>query len=280
MIAATSFTAVGNSVVSFLLPGQRASYTVTGGMVGTLVLEEVGRSDQTTTLTNVAGTAVSLTGNGSGVVANDTQKSKKIRFRCTAFTSGTGSATLTDLASDTCAVGLGTVQAVTGLSAVERGAPDGSIHQTTLRFDGVPVTVADTAQGVGTKIYAFPAGRILILGATGTLAMTTTSVLASTLKTGVSCRWGLGTTTQANATLATTEQDLIPVTTVTASATINISGATANAALAASAQFDGTATSKNAFLNVSVVTATDIDADATVLLSGFATMTWVNLGDY
>lgn len=165
-----------------------------------------------------------------------------------------------------------------GVVATERG--DGIIHQTLLTLTAQPVTMADATQGGGVKIYDFPEGRISILGATGSLAMTTTSALASTLNASKTCQWGVGTTTQANTTLATTEQDLIPNTAWTSGATINVANTATNGALAASAQFDGTGTAKDAYLNLAVAGATDIDGDATVTVTGTVLITWINLGDY
>lgn len=74
------------------------------------------------------------------------------------------------------------------VTAVEHG--DGNVHTTTLVFGNTPITVRDTEQGGGVKVYDFPAGRILILGAVGNMQFATTSVLADTLNAGVSCRWG------------------------------------------------------------------------------------------
>lgn len=163
------------------------------------------------------------------------------------------------------------------VKATEYGT--GVVHQTVLNFAATPLTLRDTEQGGGVKVYDFPAGRILVLGAVGSVAMTTTSELASTLNAGVTCNWGLGTTTQANGTLATTEQDIIPTTNITSSATINVAGAAAAGQLAASAQFDGTGTAKDVYLNIGVAGATDIDGNATVTVTGSATITWINLGD-
>lgn len=172
----------------------------------------------------------------------------------------------------------GTIASTTGLTGLELG--DGILHQTVFTFAAVPLTIADATVGVGSKIYDFPEGRIYIVGATGTMAFTTTSVLASTLNASVSCRWGVGTTTQVNATLATTEQDILPVTTFTSSATINVANTATTAALASPAVFDGTGTAKDAFFNISVPTATDIDADATVTCTGNVIISWIFLGDY
>ena len=174
-------------------------------------------------------------------------------------------------------VGAGIVPAaVSGtVSAAEYG--DGTFHQTVLTLTNVPVTMRDTEQGGGVQIYDFPMGRITELGAAGTIAVTTTSELASTLNTGVTCNWGLGSVTQANATVATTEQDLIQVTAFTASATIDIAGADSTGVGAGVlASWDGTSTAINAFLNLAVAGATDIDADATVTVSGTIKITWVN----
>lgn len=155
---------------------------------------------------------------------------------------------------------------------------DGTFHQTVFTLAAVPVTMRDTEQGGGVKIYDFPLGRIQRIGATGTIAVTTTSVLADTLNTGVTCNWGVGSTTQASATVATTEQDFVNVTAFTSSATINVAGANATGVGAAVlASLDGTSTAVDAFLNLAVALNTDIDGDASVTVSGTIKITWVNL---
>lgn len=167
-----------------------------------------------------------------------------------------------------------------GAVAVEWG--DDVLHQTVITLTDLEVALSDANVGGGTKIYDFPEGRILILGAVAKVNFTTTSTLSSTLNAGVTLSWGVGTvqtTTQGSGTLATTQQDIIPATAATASATIDVAGADASAALAASAQFDGTATPKDAYLNIGVPTATDIDGDATVDVNGTVTITWAYLGD-
>lgn len=162
------------------------------------------------------------------------------------------------------------------VTATEGGT--GVVHQTTLTLAATPITMRDTEQGGGVKVYDFPEGRILVLGATASIAVTTTSVLADTLNGGVTCNWGVGTTTQASATVATTEQDIVQVAAFTSSATVNVPGATATGA-GVLAAFDGTATAKDAYLNLAVAGAGDIDANATVTVNGTITMTWINLGD-
>lgn len=175
-------------------------------------------------------------------------------------------------------VGAGVIPAAVAstVSVVEHG--DGTFHQTAFTFTDVPITMRDTEQGGGVLIYTFPVGRIERLGATGTIAVTTTSELSSTLNTGVTCNWGVGSVTQANATVATTEQDFVQVTAFTASSTIDVAGADATGVgLGVLASLNGTSTAIAAFLNLAVAGATDIDADATVTVSGVAKLTWVNL---
>jgi hypothetical protein len=150
----------------------------------------------------------------------------------------------------------------------------GVVNKTVLTFTALPITMRDTEQGGGVKVYDFPAGRIAFLGAVGSIAVTTTSVLADTLNAGVTCNWGIGSTTQASATLATTEQNIIQVAAFTSSATINVAGAAAAGFGAATAL----ASPVDAYLNLAVAGATDIDANATVTVTGTATIYWVNLG--
>lgn len=155
---------------------------------------------------------------------------------------------------------------------------DGVFHQSVFTLTALPITMRDTEQGGGAQIYNFPLGRIFRLGGTATIAVTTTSTLASTLNAGVTCNWGVGSTTQASATVATTEQDFVNVTAFTASATIDVAGANATGVgPAVLASLDGTSTAVDAFLNLAVAGATDIDADATVTVTGTIKITWVNL---
>lgn len=174
--------------------------------------------------------------------------------------------------------GAGSVPAAVApyVSVVENG--DGTFHQSVFTLTALPITMRDTQQGGGVKIYDFPLGRIQRMGATGTIAVTTTSVLADTLNTGVTCNWGVGSTTQASATVATTEQDFVNVAAFTASATIAVAGASAaGVGAAVLASLDGTSTAVDAFLNLAVALNTDIDADATVTVTGTVKITWVNL---
>jgi hypothetical protein len=126
------------------------------------------------------------------------------------------------------------------------------------------------------KIYDFPTGLITVLNASGSVSETTTSTLASTLNAGVTYNWGVGTTTQANGTLATTEQNIIGTTNGTASATINVEAAASSSITPLTlASFNGKSTAIDAFFNVGIATATDIDGDATTTWNGTITLAWM-----
>jgi len=176
--------------------------------------------------------------------------------------------------------GSGTAGTPTGATvSITQEQGIGVLHQTKINLNALPLTVRDTETGGGVKIFTFPAGRIQVLGAMAQVAFTTTSAIASTLNSGVTVNFGLGTVTQVSATLATTEQNILPTTDATSSATINIAGAEATGTATAVASFDGTSTSVPVYFNVGVASATDIDADATVTVSGDVILTWINLGD-
>lgn len=169
------------------------------------------------------------------------------------------------------------------VAVTELGA--GFMHQTLLTITNLPMTLVDANVGGGAKIYTFPEGNITVLGATATMAETTTSALASTLNASAVLSVGVGsviTTTQGGGTVTTTEQDIVNAFSVTASATIAVAGAAASGKITATTmlKYDGTTTPVAIYLNCQVPTATDIDADATTTWSGTVRITWVHNGDY
>jgi hypothetical protein len=173
---------------------------------------------------------------------------------------------------------VGTQAAITGLSVVHKQV--GFLRQSVFTLDNVAQTVVNGTEYQGTKLYDFPEGRVLVLGVTARLQQKTTSALASTLNASSTGAVSLGTVTASATTLATTMVDLLPSTAFTSSATVNVAGTAVGAALAASAQFDGTTTAKSMFLNSAFATTTDVDGDATITWSGTITVTHIDLGDY
>lgn len=174
----------------------------------------------------------------------------------------------------------GTVGSVPVSTVSAKHVQVGPFCVTTLTLDNVAQTVVNGTEYQGTKIYDFPDGRISVLGVTATLKQKTTSALASTLNASSTGAIALGTATASNVSLTSTMVDLLPSTAFTSSATVNVAGTAASAALAAAAQFDGTSTAKDMYLNTAYATTTDVDGDATQTISGTVVVTWINLGDY
>jgi hypothetical protein len=173
---------------------------------------------------------------------------------------------------------IGTLESVTGLTASHSRI--GPLYQSVFTLTDVAQAVANGTEYQGTKLFTFPAGRIAVLGVTASLAQKTTSTLASTLNASSTGALGLGTAAASATTLADAMVDLLPSTAFTSSATINVAGTAVGAALAASAQFDGTTTAVPVYLNSAYATTTDVDGDATQTWTGTITVSWISLGDY
>lgn len=165
----------------------------------------------------------------------------------------------------------------TGVAATEGG--NGIVQSTTLTFTNAAVTLADEAGVVaygGLKVYDMPAGNIVVLGAVSDLALTLSAA-------GVNADWdgdfGVGTVTASNnATLSSTEQNIIPT---TATPQAVSSATTADGESTAVAVIDGTATAADIYLNFLV---DDADHDVTstptnIVVNGTLKLFWMNLGD-
>ncbi len=175
--------------------------------------------------------------------------------------------------------GAGSVPALTGVAVTESGV--GPFKKTVITFTNHALAMVDAAGVVayaGRKVYDFPAGSIKIFGAVLDLDLTKSSA-------GVIAAWdgdiSVGTVTASNnATLSTTEQDIVP-TTATPQAVAGVT--TGNARNAADiTPFDGTTTAVDVYVNILV---DDADHDVTttpcnLILNGTLTIHWANLGDY
>jgi hypothetical protein len=168
--------------------------------------------------------------------------------------------------------------AVTGIGSTIGLASSGDVVQQTVLFlDHTPITtVGATGVGFGSVLLgAFPAGRILLLGTTVSLAfpiISTEGDLANTADGDF-----------AMGTIACTDGDLTDATDVnilpkTATSANSLSTAV-GAALAASAQIDGTSTDVPVYISVALDDA-ETDETSIVGATGTVTLTWVNLGDY
>lgn len=171
-------------------------------------------------------------------------------------------------------VGSAGTATATGVSAVDSSA--GAI-KTVLTLSNVVVDMTDatTAGSHGSvKLYDFPECNMLFLGGSCDLTITageggitdTAAVVASV---------GTATVGTDNATLTTTEADLIPSTASTLTDGVGaVPGKTVTAGVAV---FDGTSTAKDAWLNFAVPDAGST-ADDTLTVSGTVTLVWSNLG--
>ncbi len=155
----------------------------------------------------------------------------------------------------------------------------GPLIKTTIILDNVAQAIVNGTEYQSNKIWTFPQTSMNVLGCVATLQQKTTSTLASTLNASSTGAIGLGTAAASATTLATTMVDFLPSTAFTSSATINVAGTAVSAALAAAAQLDGTGTAKDMYLNTAYATTGDVDGNATQTISGFITITWLDLGD-
>lgn len=170
---------------------------------------------------------------------------------------------------------LGTKQTITGMQTYEHGF--NRFRSTHFRFDACAVPLTYSAGVVsykGTKLYQFPKGNILFLGATAKLATTKSSA-------GLTATWaglfGLGTVTAAaDATLTSTEQNVIP-STVIAAAVAGV-GAIGAQNAAAIAPLDNDADTLSLYANILANTADTTATAVNVGLTGDVWVHWMNLG--
>lgn len=164
------------------------------------------------------------------------------------------------------------------IATVTAAETPGILHKTTLTLASVPLEItadAITNAWGSVKVYDFPAGRILVHGViVDSMAIT---VQTGKLPYASGGDFAIGTAaTTSNDLTGTTFVDLCPKT------SIDTLTNKPNAALAASAQFDGTATAKDVYVNFG------IDQDdflvgsttATNTIDSVITIHWTNLGDY
>lgn len=156
----------------------------------------------------------------------------------------------------------------------------GWFYKTVFTLTDIPQAVVNGTEYQSTLLFTFPAGRIWVQGVIATLQQTTTSDLTTTLNSGVTGAVALGSAAASNVSLTSTMVNFLPSTAFTSSTTINVAGSAVSAALASSAQLDGTTTAIPLYLNSAFATTTDVDADATQTWDGTITVMWSNIGDY
>jgi hypothetical protein len=157
----------------------------------------------------------------------------------------------------------------------------GPTVRTTLTLASLPQTVVNGTEYQGTKIWTFPAGRIIVFDTVISMAQKTTSVLADTLNASSTGAFSLGSATASATTLSSTMANFLPSTAFTSSATINVAGATFTGELDANGDYsemftlDGSSTAVDLYVNTAYATTTDVDADATQTLTGTIEIYWM-----
>lgn len=171
-----------------------------------------------------------------------------------------------------------TMPDVTGLTGESKGA--GHFRTLVLTFDDVAFALTDEAGVVaysGKKVIDFPEGAVAILGAVADFALTKSSAGVIATFDG---DFSVGTVTASNnASLSSTEQNIIP-TTPTPQA---VSGATtADGVSTAALYLDGTTTPVDVYVNFLV---DDADHDVTttpcnLIVNGTLTLHYLWLGNH
>lgn len=192
---------------------------------------------------------------------------------------------------------VGTVNPISGLLCREFG--EGNLRETLLVMQAMPYTLSHATQGFGgLLLYTLPLGVIDWRGALGSFVATTSSNITSTLNSAKTVNWGLGTVINTVTTpIATTKIDLLPGYNITPPTFTSSTGSgTTITAAATTAQdylrnlantsgppllpLDGSATAIKVHLNMDVPTDADIDADATLSITGFFLLKWMSMGAY
>ena len=153
------------------------------------------------------------------------------------------------------------------------------INTTVLSLDDVGVSViytGGTTNAIGsTKIYDFPEGRILVFGVTVD-SFAITSFPTNTMDAADGGDFSFGSAVPGvDGLLDGTAVDFAPSTSIDPITNV------VNTALAASAQFDGTTTPVDLYVNVSIDHGDLTGASTNALtVGGTVTINWINLGDY
>lgn len=171
----------------------------------------------------------------------------------------------------------GSAPAKSGLSAATTG--QGGQYKTVITLKDMALAVTNALDYASQKLFDFAAGKIRIKGGTASLQFGVTSARASTINDNAAMDWGVGTAPASNVTLATTMIDVIAKVDKTLDGAVDAYTTASAADVVAAATHDGTSAAKDLYLNVSFPTATDVDGDGTLKVSGTITLLWENWGD-
>lgn len=195
-----------------------------------------------------------------------------------ALTSTAGGITLTAAAGGISTISAKNVGAVVAGTCTAVEYQNNGHHRTVLTLlTGATFNLEDKDDGNGIKIYDFPEGNVIMLGAFADVVVTAAAGVTGAYNMAV------GTTAAADADndLTTTEADFIIKTAVTQGSNQDFHGlCAATAAGVILVPFNGTAGGKDVYLNASVA-AGNINAGAAITAqSGTIVLEWIYLGDF
>ena len=145
-------------------------------------------------------------------------------------------------------------------------------HKTVITFAARSLVVTDALAYAGTKVYDFPAKKAFLIAASASLQFAVKTVMADTINASAAMDYSFGTVTAPDTTLDSTEADIIPKVDSPLAATIDTLSTAAVGDLAAGLFL---ASAADVYLNVAFPTATEIDADGTLEVTGTLTLVWV-----
>lgn len=167
-------------------------------------------------IADAAPTVTNDDAHGFGIGDMWTDKTNKRQYVCTASTTGAAVWNTVGMSQ----ADVGTAVSNAAIAVTEQGAE--GFHKTTFTLNAYALTMTDAgANGChgSIKLYDFPEGLIRVLGAVVNLTTVTTGELADAggIVTGAAVVGSIGTATvgTGNATLTTTEADIIASTAVT-----------------------------------------------------------------
>lgn len=268
-----AFTSVSAGTAILIKRNASLTYVLTGGATATLQLQ---RSQSAGATWEVV---TSVTANTGPTTIVNEHKDSLYRWACTAYTSGTATATVKDATEALATVG---ASPITSATAYEYG---NVARQTVIECNAVPVTITDdagVAQYGGVKIYGFPEGMVLIKGAqvNGILTAGVTGTIIDNWDGDVA----LGTVTATTgATLTGTEANIMPSVSVSAGASDKLGVVDAVSVATALTEsgarwLDGTATAIDMYLNF-VIDDDATHTSGTASFTGTVVFNWEMFGD-
>jgi len=222
-------------------------------------------------------------------MAYSNEARKRLKYALRSKSAADNIANATAGQDDTTLHSVGTVSTTSTITAVEKG--DGAMHKTIITLTNAVMTITevDTASSAvdgawGTlSLYAFPEGRIMILGAGMTFptgSMTGSTGLLADCDFGI----GLGTTArtqqadfEVGGTIAAEDNIIASINTfdLVGSSSASIEAETS----VVPTIVDGTASAAGIHLNFTAVQETDVTASGTLTISGTITVLWTALDD-